>query len=602
MPIKPVDIFNPFDIQRFDQLSTSDLVNWYIQDSATGKKKKALYPTMGRAHVTTTGVAIDSPPRKIYKSIDYFYIVVRDKILRGDRNRNLIQISDGTFTKVDGHLDFDFLPVVQGAQQVPNANTQKVFCGWVDGTDIFFYDESANTFSRVTDLLKPPFAYAIAAFGNRFVVSTNNSTQFQLTTINLASGATGTYDALKVFSIGDAGNEVAIFAQESGLIRAMCVLHQQLYIFTDYTTGIWSNTTSLVATNTSQDVFPWKKNTSYDFDYGIADPNSLAVNFGMMCWLSRNQSGLVKFMMSNGQSPQPIEPSQAVSVLLQTIASDDDVSASLLTGATGFLYQYEDSIFYRVSFGDYTGRQLIQELYTPGNNSVTIEYCFNTQSWHRSAETNGSRNIINGHEYYNNKHLVICQEQAALFQMAGNIYFNEFKDTSSPSGFTAYPMRYENVTPIICEEDYSEFVTDWLQVDFVWGLNDFIRWEGPYSNAVFIIDEVADGDGNPIYLVAEDGSTYIVQDGTDVPALDSETYSNFFKPNVELYFSDDGGITYHTANNLEFSQRGIYSWRIRWYQLGPSRNRVYKLICVSPAPMVILGAIMSVKPVSGGAR
>ena len=69
---------------------------------------------------------------------------------------------------------------------------------------------------------------------------------------------------------------------------------------------------------------------------------------------------------------------------------------------------------------------------------------------------------------------------------------------------------------------------------------------------------------------------------------------------MSLYFSDDGGISFNYADNLEFSQLGVYQWRMRWYQLGPSRNRVYKLVCVSPAPIVVLGGVMEVKRSSGG--
>jgi hypothetical protein len=85
------------------------------------------------------------------------------------------------------------------------------------------------------------------------------------------------------------------------------------------------------------------------------------------------------------------------------------------------------------------------------------------------------------------------------------------------------------------------------------------------------------------------------------PVLDSPQYSNWYKPHIELLFSDDGGISFLTADVLEFSQIGIYQWRMRWYQLGTSRNRVYKLICISPVPIVILGGNMCVRRASGGA-
>jgi len=74
------------------------------------------------------------------------------------------------------------------------------------------------------------------------------------------------------------------------------------------------------------------------------------------------------------------------------------------------------------------------------------------------------------------------------------------------------------------------------------------------------------------------------------------------KPHIELYWSDDGGVTFQSADLREFSQLGFYRWRMRWYELGPSRNRCYKLVAVSSAPIVVLGACQSVRRSSGGAN
>ncbi len=66
--------------------------------------------------------------------------------------------------------------------------------------------------------------------------------------------------------------------------------------------------------------------------------------------------------------------------------------------------------------------------------------------------------------------------------------------------------------------------------------------------------------------------------------------------------SDDGGVSFFPADIREFSRSGVYIWKMRWYQLGQSRNRVYKLIAVSLYPIVILGAVMNVRRSSGGAN
>ena len=79
-------------------------------------------------------------------------------------------------------------------------------------------------------------------------------------------------------------------------------------------------------------------------------------------------------------------------------------------------------------------------------------------------------------------------------------------------------------------------------------------------------------------------------------------YKNLYNPHIELYYSDDGGVTFHSADVRQFSDLGVYRWRMRWYQLGASRNRVYKLVCVSLFPIVILGAVQNSRRISGGAN
>lgn len=587
MAIKELPIISHYDQQRFKQFSPMSASNWYQVDAPSGKKGKALYPAMGRKHFTddfgNARFVFDAYPRKIFRSVSYVYVVVASTIYQIDINFNIRPISDSTFTKSSGDLNFAYLATTQ----VNGSTTFATFCMWCDGNNIFVFDEATNVFSIVTDTNRPQYPLYPAAFGNRFVVSSRGSTQFQLTQFNLGAP----YSASAVFTI----NGQAIFAQASGLIRQMCVLHQQLYIFTDYTTDIWSNTVSTFNTTT----FPFKKNTSYDFDYGIADPDSLDVDFGRMTWLAQNRNGLVTFMASNGQLPVSIS-TQAVNVLIQELANASVATSGsvLALDVEGFLYQYEDTVFYRVSFGNYNNDQRLN------NESLSdcLEFNFNTQTWSKCIELNGQRNIIQGHVFFANVHMVTAQGQNCLYQMGGNIYYNELQDSASPTGFVAYPFRYENVTQIIAEPDYSEFITDYIQIDFVWGNQTPSYSSSPvFANTVFIVAETSTSSV-PVYVISEDGVTFVIQDGTNTPGLNETVYNALFNPHIELYWSDDGGATFYATSMdvLQFSQLGQYSWRMRWYQGGASRNRVYKLVAVSAAPVVILGGIHDVRRSSGG--
>ncbi len=586
MAIEQLPIICHYNKQRFIQYCPQDAANWYITPCETGKRPQAMYPTMGRKHIRTNGInrlIFTQEPRVIFKSIDYMYVVVGAQLYQVNSSYTLFPLNNPDFQTTSSAIWSTFLTV-----------GSEVYVCFTDGVHVYVITESTKAFQTLTpppDLTKPTY---IASFGNRIVVSQLGSPVFYLSNINLT--ATNPNDGFSLTQAFTGPNGI-IFAQASGRIGQLAVLHNQLYIFNDFTTDIWMNVPSVFQNAT----FPWKINTSYAFDYGIADPESLDIDFSMMTWLGQNRNGLVAFLSCNGQMPQSIS-TPAINVLIQNTVNNDVLSPFLSTTSDGFMYQYEDTRFYRASAGTYIDSGILDN----NNNAHSIEFNFETQTWHRCIELNGDRNRIQQHVYFNNKHLVTVQGDPAIYEMAGNIYYNELRNTNQDNpqaadAFIAYPFRYELVTQIISQPDYSEFITEYVQIDFVWGDMTFIKSDSPFSNTVFLVTEEST-ETTPVYIVSEDGLTYLIQDGTNTPSINEQTYNALFKPHIELYFSDDGGISFQPADVEEFSQLGIYSWRMRWYQLGLSRNRCYQLVCVSPAPIVILGGNMDMRRSSGGAN
>ena len=397
----------------------------------------------------------------------------------------------------------------------------------------------------------------------------------------------------------------AVFAQEDGFIGQMGVLNNTLYIFTDYVTGIWNNKPSVFSGTGVY--FPWTKNTTYNWNFGIADPLSLDIDFGIVAFLAQNSDGLLQVMATKGGQPEPISD-ESVDVLFQRYVNRFGDNSPFLSGnACGFLYQYENKIFYRISGGPYTGTELLDQ----ERAANSIEFKFDTKSWHRVIELNGERCRVQRHTFFNNIHMVTVLGDGTVYNMSGQYYYNEVRNPLQPSDqavdtYLQYPIRYERVTPIISEENYGEFETQYVEIDFVFGDSNINYSDNPFPNTNFIIAEQL-LNNNPQYMIDEnpgsDGQpVFIIQDGTNTPSLNDVIYNILFKPSVELFWSDDGGISFNSADQREFAQMGVYQWRMRWYQLGISRNRVYKLICVSPVPMVVLGGVMMVKRVSGGAN
>lgn len=594
MAIFPCPIIGGYDRQRFAQFGPSDTANWNLQQAETGKKKIAMYPTMGRHHVRFTGLnrlIFSAESRGVFRSVNYWYVVVNNSIFRIDSQYNEVEIANNSLVTLNGNVFFTYIIAVN-----------ITFVVFVDGQKIYVYREpdsaSFGQFYTVTDPNAPKKPTFVATFGNRIVVSNQDSSQFNLSQVFLGGAL---FDPNTCFTIAGA----PVFAQEVGIIRQFGVVNSTLYIFTDFNVGIWNETQSILipAGGTSAITFPWKKNTSYDWGFGMADPMSLDVSFNRMTWVAQNKDGLFQVMTSQGQLPEKIS-SKAIDVLFQQYSNAGNDNPFLAKNTAGFHYEYENTIFYRLSAGDYDATQILDQL--QGSNS--IEYNFDNGSWARCIEVNGGRNRIQRHVFFNKKHFVTVDRDNTVYEMSGAFYDNEITNPAqtNPQAVDAYvsePFRYERVSPIIAEEDYSEFITDYVEIDFVFGDSTFIHTETPFADTIFIIDEVPATSGDPIFVVKEtDDNIFVIKEGTDNPELDSQTYNKLFKPHIELYFSNDGGISYFPADVREFSQLGVYQWRMRWYQLGASRNRVYKLICVSPAPIVILGAVMDKRRSSGGAN
>ena len=580
--IEQLPIFCYYDKQRFTEFGSMDCANWYGIQVESAKKQQALYPAMGRKHVNTFNqnrLVFNSQPRSEFKSINFLYVIEGTTVYQYDKffNQKILPIN----VALGGDIWFATLAVGTVVQNM-----------MTDGTNIFVITENGSdvTAGVVTDPNRPTNPLYVAAFGNRFVVSNANTPDYFLSQVNLA-GTLNTY-----FTI----NGQSLFNRASGIVRQFAVLHNQLYIMCDFTTDVWANIITQITVAGVTREFPWKINSSYNFDYGIADPHSLSVDFGMMVWLAKNSNGLVSFMMSNGQAPKDIS-SQAINVLLENSRSERAVNPFESNQVDGFLYQYENTIFYRASAGVYRG---FGEL-DINDNAAAVEYNFETGQWARVIELNGERNRIQKHVYFNNMHLVTVQNDSAIYQMAGNIYHNELRNPNQPDpladdAFLKYPMRYELVTQQIFLPDYSEFKDEYVEIDFVFGDKTFYKSNAPFKNTVYLVAEDSTPE-SPVFLLAEDGA-FLIAEGSNTPAFDDNHYNDLFKPHIELYYSDDGGVTFVSADLRPFSQLGQYRWRMRWYELATSRNRCYKLVCVSSAPIVILGGVRNTLRISGGAN
>ncbi|HXR80824.1 MAG TPA: hypothetical protein VN763_07900, partial [Saprospiraceae bacterium] len=286
-----------YDRQRFPQFSPEDCANWVAQKAESGKKKVALYPSMGRHHVNFAGLnrlIFAAEPRGLFRTVNYWYSVVNNSIFRIDGNYNQVEIANNSLFTLKGNVFFTYLIAVN--------ITYAVF---VDGQKIYIYREpdtlSFGKFSIVNDANAPRKPTFVATFGNRIVVSNQESSQFNLSQIFLGGAL---FDPNTCFTIAGA----PVFAQASGIIRQFGVVNSTLYMFTDFNVDIWNEIVSQLvpAGQTAPVTFPWKKNTTYDWGFGMADPMSLDVSFNRMTWVVQNKDGLFQVMTSQGGMPEKL--------------------------------------------------------------------------------------------------------------------------------------------------------------------------------------------------------------------------------------------------------------------------------------------------------
>ena len=65
-------------------------------------------------------------------------------------------------------------------------------------------------------------------------------------------------------------------------------------------------------------------------------------------------------------------------------------------------------------------------------------------------------------------------------------------------------------------------------------------------------------------------------------------------PQVMLSWSDDYGHTWSQEHWKDAGQIGQYRQRVRWYQLGITRDRVYRVVITDPVEVNLVGAQLNV--------
>ena len=67
-------------------------------------------------------------------------------------------------------------------------------------------------------------------------------------------------------------------------------------------------------------------------------------------------------------------------------------------------------------------------------------------------------------------------------------------------------------------------------------------------------------------------------------------------PQIALSYSDDGGNTWSPEHWMSAGALGTYFTRVMWYQLGQSRDRVFRIVTSDPVAYRLIALYLNVQP------
>ncbi len=342
----------PFDAQR--------CVNLFAVQDQMGKEVSALYGTPGFELFSTAGVGAT---RGAFASQNGRGFVVSGSNLYEIDNAGTAT-NRGSLLQSAGNVSIDENP------------TQLAIC---DGTNLYTFTYSSNTFAQVTDSDLPPSG-TVTFLDGYFIVNKNDTGSFYISALN-----NGTSWAALDFATAESSPD--------SLLRVYNALGQ-LYLFGETTTEIW--------TNTGAAAFPFQRISGAKMEVGILAPHTaLAIDNSVM-WLGKDRFGRAGVYRARGISPTKVS-TEAIDIIFQSATNPEEI--------VSFAYQEQGHVFV---------------IYTGGGLPTSLVLDLTTQLWHERAYLNAE----GGYEPHRalclmfifNKYLIGDRENGKIYSMSMSLY------------------------------------------------------------------------------------------------------------------------------------------------------------------------------------
>ena len=366
MAIKSKNVKIPLIDQHYQTNSTDQnarqLINMFVVPAQTESKFPMIaYPTPGLTTFCTTFSA-GGEVRALHLWHNVAYVIIDDRFCIINSVGNATQL--GT------------LNTASGFAQIASTNTQ---IGMIDSGAGYIYTVATNVFAEITDADFPDTPQSLAARDGFFIVSTTNTHDFQISSLN--DGAT--WSALDTETAeSDSDNIVALHATQ-----------KELFIFGDVTTEIYINTG-----NTN---FPFERQADGILPIGCIARESIASAFKSIFWLAGSKNGANQVYALSGNQLQVIST--------DAIASQIS-SLSAVSDATGYVYEQNGFEFYVLTFPE---------------AEKSFVYCITTGLWHEWSSYISGNNVShrgNCHIFAYNKNLIGDRITGHVYELSRTTY------------------------------------------------------------------------------------------------------------------------------------------------------------------------------------
>jgi hypothetical protein len=297
-------------------------------------------------------------------------------------------------------------------------------------------------------------------------------------------------------------------------------------------------------------LFPYTRSTSFNIDYGCANPNTIASMDELVVWLGQNEKSGPVIMYSTGGMPKRIT-TDGIDYVLSNLQTPSDAEA--------FMYRQDGHIFYHINFY---------------SDNLSLFYDFNTDKFYHACDENLNYFIAKEVAFFNDQYYFVAKDSGDIFAFDTQI--------TTYNGKTIPRIRVpKNIR--LPTQDY--FIGNDAGFTIEQGETPYQMQVGAQINLMTEDNKFLITDGSLIFLQTQDGNYLTDQNDNLLISEQLNTVDFFFLveelneifnsvPRIDMSVSYDGGYSFSSDMPNYLNPIGQRQNKLMWWQLGAANDMV----------------------------